>query len=429
MLTVTNGELHVGGLPASLLVQRHGDPLYVYDAEVLLAQARRVREALPACELLYSMKANPNPSIAAVLSRLVHGIDVSSLHELQAALSAGYAARDLYFVGPSKSDEELLEAVRLQVGSVVVESEQELEAVNEIGIRLGLTTPVVIRVNPAFDTAGPRLRMTGVARQFGIDEERVPDAVRRAMAMRGVVPLGFHAYVGTRILDWATILRNFEQTLELGDRLAAETGLDLRLLDLGGGFGIPYFPGETELDLERLGEAAHPLMVDFKARYPRARVLVELGRYLTGPAGVYLTRVRYVKRSRDRNFALVSGGLNHHQATTGLGGVLKSHFPIVVANKMDAPAGEPVAVCGPLCTPSDVLAKTIELPALRRGDLLAILNSGAYGLTASPVLFLSYDWPCEVLVRSGESALIRVPPADNGVRGPVHEQIQMGETV
>jgi diaminopimelate decarboxylase len=430
MLTVRDGELHVGGLPASTIVQRHGEPVYVYDTDVLTAQARNVRRALPACDLLYSMKANPNPSIAAALRGFVHGLDVSSLRELRAALRAGYAANQLFFVGPSKSDQELQEAVRLQIGCLIVESEQELDEVNVIGSRLGLTTRVAIRVNPAFDTAGPRLRMGGVARQFGIDEEVVPGVAVRAASMPWVTVLGFHAYVGTRILDWATIARNFEQTLELGDRLASQTGLDVQLVDLGGGFGIPYFPGETELDLQRLGAAVQPLVAAAIARRPGMRVFIELGRYLAGPAGVYLARVRYVKRSRGRLFALISGGLNHHQATTGLGGILKGHFPMAVANKMDVPAGdEPVAICGPLCTPSDVLAKSIELPPLERGDLIALMNSGAYGLTASPLEFLSHEWPLEVLVHAGESTVIRAIPEDHGVRGAVLQHTQQGEAV
>jgi diaminopimelate decarboxylase len=413
MLEIHDGILHIGGLSAPALAEKYGEPLYVYDGDAIEDRVRTLRSLLPQrVELLYSMKANPNPAIVELLSGLTDGVDVSSLREMAVARRSGFDPDRIFFVGPSKSKTELGEAARLRIGCLVVESAHELALVDRIACELGTTVNVALRVNPDFEVSGSKLKMGGAPRQFGIDEEQIPDVIDASRDLDSVRLIGLHCYVGTRILDWQVAVRNTQEILSLAARVSERTGLDLRLVDVGGGLGVPYFPGEHSFDLKSFAAGASEAFHAFAERRPGTRIVMELGRFLVGEAGIYLTKVRYVKRSRGHKFVLVSGGMNHHQATTSVGSIVKSHFPIQVVNRMEPCAVEPAFVCGPLCTPADVLGRAVELPEqVEPGDLIGILNSGAYGLTASPVEFLSHAPPGEVLARDGRDYLIRRPPA------------------
>lgn len=416
MFQVKNGVLHVGGVSISELAQKYSEPFYVYDGDAIELQMAKVRSAMAkGVEIIYSMKANPNASVVALLSTLADGIDVSSLGEMLVALRAGFNPSQLFFVGPSKSHEEIEAAIRNDIGCLVVESKEELFVSDRIAGQLGKFINVALRVNPAFDAVGSRLRMGGASTQFGIDEEQIGDVISSSKSLFNIRVTGLHAYVGTRILDWSVALRNTQEILNLALRIQDSYKLELKLVDVGGGLGVPYFPGEQPLDFERFAAKAGREFFNFQKAAPGVRLVMELGRFIVAEAGIYVSQVRYIKTSRGKKYALVSGGMNHHQAVTSVGNVLKRDFPIKVLNKMEDSPVSPMVVCGPLCTPADVLGRAVELPAVEVGDLIGVLNSGAYGMTASPLEFLGHRWPSEVLVYQGRDYLVRTPPSLNDV--------------
>jgi len=408
MIVAEGKELYVGGLPVTKLAEKYGEPMYVYDAEVIESQYRKLKSVLPEqIEIFYSMKANPNVSLVSFLSRLTTGVDVSSLREMYVAEQAGFTPDRMLFVGPSKSERELREAIGKKIFLLVVESEQELLQADKIAGELGVTANVALRINPAFDAAGSKLKMGGGARQFGVDEEGVEPILRNAATLRHARVTGIHVYLGTRILDYDVAWKNTRYVLELAQRLRETAGIELSLVDFGGGLGVPYFNGEHDFDIEKFGEEFRKFFDAYLASMPPTRFIMELGRYLVAESGIYVTRARYVKKSRGQKFVLVSGGMNHHQATTSIGTLVKNHFPMEILNKMGLPKEEEAHVCGPLCTPADVLGKSVKMAAVEPGDLLGLLKSGAYGLTASPLKFLSHDHPIEVMVYKGKDYLIR----------------------
>jgi diaminopimelate decarboxylase len=411
MIEERDGALVLGGISCRELVERFGEPLYAFDGETAVGQVRRARAALPpGVRVLYSMKANPNMSLVALLGEVVDGIEVSSLGELHAGRAAGIAPARMIFVGPAKSELELREALAAGVGCVVVESEQELDRLGAIAGDARRAAPVALRINPELEVAGPKLRMGGAARQFGIDEDQAPAVLRKALRTPYLEVKGLHAYVGTRILDCGAVVRNTSAILGLARRLHEVTGAGFEFVDVGGGWGIPYYPGEAPFDLEQLRTDIAGPVDAFRRAMPQTKVVFELGRFLVADAGVYLTRVRYLKRSRQDTFALVGGGMNHFFATSAAGSFMKQHFPIEAVDRVGAPATDQVSICGPLCTPSDVLASKVGLPPLAPGDLIGVRRAGAYGLTASPADFLSHARPAEVLVWQGHAHLVRRAP-------------------
>ena len=408
MISTKGDELHVGYISVSELVKKYGEPFYVYDGEVIEGQYNKVRAAVPAeVQVFYSMKANPNVSVVAALSNLAQGAEVSSLRELYVARQAGFTPDRIIFVGPSKTEEEIREAISLQIRCLIVESEHELLLADQIAGEMNSTIKVALRVNPAFDAAGSKLKMGGSARQFGIDEEIIADVLRRSAVLQHAQVIGIQVYLGTRILDFEVAWKNTKYVLELGRRLQQETGVEMRLIDFGGGLGVAYFTGEHSFDIEQFGKEFRAFFAEYRETMPRAEFIMELGRYLVAESGIYVSKVQYVKKSRGQKFVLVTGGMNHHQATTSIGTLVKNHFPIEILNKMNAEKTEDVSVCGPLCTPTDVLGKSVKMTEVVPGDLLGILKSGAYGLTASPIKFLSHDHPMEVMVYRGSDFLIR----------------------
>lgn len=408
MIDTDGNELRIGGIPMDRLVEKYGEPMYVYDKEIIDEQWKKVREAIPKeVQVFYSMKANPNVSLVAAMADLVQGVEVSSLRELYVARRAGFSPERIIFVGPSKSESEIREAISQHISCLVVESERELWLADRLAGEMNRAVSVAVRVNPAFDAAGSKLKMGGSARQFGIDEEAVEEVLHKAASPRHARIIGIHVYLGTRILDYEVALKNTRYVLELGRRLEEQTGIRMRFVDFGGGLGVPYFAGEGDFDIGRFGGGLREFFEQYRESMPETQFIMELGRYLVAESGIYVARVQYVKRSRGQKFVLASGGMNHHQATTSIGTLVKNHFPIEILNKMTLPKTEDATVCGPLCTPSDVLGKAVKMADAEPGDLLGILKSGAYGLTASPVKFLSHGHPVEVMVYKGRDFLIR----------------------
>lgn len=396
----------IGGVPVSVLAQRFGTPTYVYDGATLRATYAGLRERLhPAVDLFYSLKANPNVSVAALLRSLGAGMEVSSLAELATARWAGARPEEIILLGPGKSAEELRTAVELGIRAVVCESLDEVAEVDALAS--SGRVPVLLRVNPDFATKGSRLAMGGKPRQFGTDQEILREAGQTLRALRHVDVLGIHVYMGTRILNAADIVHNTRGALAAATELSAAIGFPLRCVDVGGGLGVAYFDQESDLDLDATVDGVNAAVTEFRADHPECRIIMELGRYLTARSGTYLVRARYVKRSRGQWFVVTDGGMNHHMAAIGLGSFVKRNYPIRSLSHPDAPATEQYTITGPLCTPEDVLGRNVALPTVSPGDLLGVRRSGAYGSTASPGLFLSHGYPAEVLVLDGEAHLVR----------------------
>ncbi|MEV8504560.1 type III PLP-dependent enzyme [Actinoplanes sp. NPDC051475] len=396
------------GVPVTDLAERYGTPLFVYDGDTLTEGYDALRQRLPqVLEFFFSLKSNPNVAICALLAARGARAEVSSLVEIRTALRAGVRPEDIIFLGPGKSPEELTACLEIGVYAVVCESYGELEALDEIAAAMGRTAPVALRVNPEFTVKGSGLTMGGKPRQFGIDEAQLladPDLAKRFGSLR---IMGVHAYMGTRILNEEVIAENTARILELADRLADRLGFALDMVDVGGGLGVAYFENERDLNLDRLGELVGPVVTSFAERHPGTRMIMELGRFLTAMCGTYVMRVRTVKESMGSHFAVTDGGTHHHMAAVGIGSFVKRNFPISLISRSSADVAEPWTVAGPLCTPNDVVAKGAALPPLRPGDLLGVHRSGAYGPSASPVLFLSHGHPAEVVVHRGQPYLVR----------------------
>lgn len=399
------------------LVARFGSPLFVYDGDVITRRFRQLREGLPPyVEIFYSLKANPNVSVTAHLGRLGAGAEVSSLTELQTAKWAGVPPSRVIFLGPGKSEAELRACVEQKVGAVIVESLEELDDLERIAEQLDVTSvDVLLRINPDFAAKSSALTMGGKPRQFGTDLASLRAGATALKELERVRIRGVQAYLGTRFLDYREIVRNTEGVLQTATRLHEELGIALDIVDVGGGFGIAYFDNESPLQLDALLPELTTVFEAFHADHPGTRLITEQGRFLTAESGTYLVSVRYVKESMGEKFAIADGGTNHHMAAVGVGSFVKRNYPIAAFSVSGAvqqtddgeDEQETTTLTGPLCTPNDVIGKKVTLPPLRRGDVVGVERSGAYGLTASPGLFLGHGFPAEVLLLDGEAHLVR----------------------
>jgi diaminopimelate decarboxylase len=395
---VVDGCLQVGGIPLTRLAERVGQtPFYAYDRFALDRRVDKVRAILPAgMRLHYSMKANPMPALVQHMAGLVDGIDVASGGELKVALDAGMDPHRISFAGPGKSAAELRQALAAGV-TVNVESPRELAALAQAGHAIGATPRVVLRINPDFELKSSGMKMGGGAKQFGIDAETVPAVIRQARDL-GLQVLGFHIFAGSQSLKAEAIIEAQSKSFELALQLADLVHDPIHQVNVGGAFGIPYFPGEVALDLAPIGAHLSSWNERLTKEIPGAHAAIELGRYLVGEAGIYVTRVIDRKESRGQVFLVCDGGLHHHLAASGnFGQVIRKNYPVAVGNRMDGTSGSASAV-GPLCTPLDVLADRMELGHAQEGDLIVVFQSGAYGMSASPSAFLGHPAAVEVLV-------------------------------
>ena len=394
-----DGELVVGGLPLSRLAERVGQtPFYAYDRGLLRRRVAELRAALPArIKLHYAMKANPMPALVGLMATLVDGIDVASAGELRVALDAGAHAQEISFAGPGKRDAELRQAVAAGI-LVNVESFRELAPLAQASQALGLPARVAVRVNPDFELRSSAMKMGGGPKPFGVDAEQVPELLAQIKRL-GLNFEGFHIFAGSQNLKAEAIVEAQRQSFELALRLADSAPAPVRFLNLGGGFGIPYFPGETRLELAPVADNLAQLLTEAAHKLPQAELVIELGRYLVGEAGLYVCRVIDRKLSRGHTYLVTDGGLHHHLSASGnFGQVIRKNYPVAIGNRMDQPAGDTVSVVGPLCTPLDLLADRMALPEAQPGDLVVVFQSGAYGASASPRAFLSHPEVVEVLV-------------------------------
>lgn len=397
---VAGSDLLVGGVPVTRLAQRVGStPFFAYDRGLLTQRVERLRSALPAdVEVSYAVKANPMPALVQHLSGIVDSLDVASGAEMRLALDTPLPAEQVSFAGPGKSVAELSQAVAAGV-VVELESALEVDRVTAAGEELGIRPVVALRLNPDFEVKGSGMRMGGGAQQFGVDAEEAPRLLKE-MELRDLDLRGFHVFSGSQNLHADILVEAQRRTVDLVLRMAGEMTAEPTYLNLGGGFGIPYYDKDRALDLDAVGRGLEELVrTRVRPSLPGARVLIELGRYIVGEAGFYVTRVVDRKESRGTTFLVVDGGMHHQLAASGnFGQVIRRNYPIAVGNRMGHGPVETVQVVGCLCTPLDLLGDKVQLPRSAVGDLVVLFQAGAYGHTASPTAFLSHPAPLEVLV-------------------------------
>ncbi len=402
-----DGDLLVGGLTVDELIEEAGDtPLFVYDFGIVRQRIERLRDALPEDVLVhYAIKANPYPPLLKAITPLVDGLDVASGGELRFAREAGMHPRDISFAGPGKRDSELESAIANGV-TLNIESEAEAERAIQIARFNNRRPKLAVRVNPDFELRGSGMRMGGGAKPFGVDADRVPALVRRIVAAKADWR-GFHIFAGSQTLDAAAIVEAQAATIALAGRLASQAGYEPPLVNLGGGFGIPYFAGDEDLDIEAIGEALEVALDGRPKVLSQTRFAIELGRWLVGECGVYLTRILDRKESKGETFLITDGGMHHQLAASGnFGMVVRRNYPIAIASRFGEAPEETVNVVGCLCTPLDRLADKAELPRAEVGDVVAVFAAGAYGRTASPEQFLGHPPPQELLVDGDQDGAI-----------------------
>lgn len=373
-------------------------PCYVYDSTAITERISQLRQHLPhQVQLHYAIKANPMPAVVNHIASLVDGLDVASHQEMLTALATGQSPQTISFAGPGKSIQELTAAISANV-VINAESELELERITQICQRLNTSAKVAIRVNPDFELKGSGMKMSGGPKQFGIDAEKVVPVIQN-LDPSHIEWIGLHIFSGSQNLNADSLMLAHQKTLELAANICQQVGKTPAQLNIGGGFGIPYFPGERHLDCalvcqnlsERLAQKAEILQ--------GCDIHMELGRYLVAEAGTYLCQITDIKPSRGQTYLITNGGMHHHLANSGnFGQVIRRNYPVVIANRLSADQQEQVEIVGPLCTPLDIVAAKISLPKAEVGDYIAVLQSGAYGASASPGHFLSHPDVRELLL-------------------------------
>lgn len=400
MFELKGAHLAVGGITVGRLAERAGStPFFAYDRRLITTRVERLRSILPSgIRLSYAIKANPMPAVVQHLAGLVDAFDVASAFEMKTALDTPMPATNVSFAGPGKTSAELAQAIAAGV-TIEMESANEALRIVEIGDRLGIRPRVAMRVNPDFQVKGSGMRMGGGQQQFGIDAEQVPELFEKLRAL-DLEFLGFHVFAGSQNLHAEILCEALARNVALLLQLAEGSPWPVRYLNLGGGFGIPYFEKDQPLDLSRIGRCLDELMDQaIRPRLGDTRVVIELGRYLVGEAGVYVTRIVDRKVSRGKVYLVVDGGLHHQLAASGnFGQVIRRNYPLAVAGRMQEAELEGVSVVGCLCTPLDLLGDNVMLPRSEIGDLVVVFQAGAYGLSASPTAFLSHPAPVEMLV-------------------------------
>lgn len=381
--------------------ERFGTPLYLYHYDVLRRNYQTLHDAIiPGARLYYSMKANPLGSICRALNELGAGIEVASKGEMKAALEAGISPRDIIFTSPGKTEAELRMAIDNRIKLINIDSPEEAEMIDQIGREKKQVVDILIRINPATNDCNAKIKMTGVASQFGIEEEELDEAYAVIRELEFVHVCGFHVYMGTQMLHADDIVKNTDYALNLFRDKAEKYGIDLKIADVGGGFGVKYFSNETDLDIGSLRAQMRDVFEKYKKDLEGTEIIFESGRYITAEAGEFITKVLHVKRSKGTKYVICDGGSNFHSAAAFLGRFVRNNFPL-----RTIPAGvekETTNIVGPLCTALDVIGQKIPVnKEIKSGDYVIIENSGAYGLTYSPLEFLSHERPNEIMVKDG----------------------------
>lgn len=403
----------IAGIDPDELIDRFGSPLYVYDAAVLRDRVAALRSALPeTAEVAFATKANASPAVLTTLRAAGLGADVASGGEMRAVLRAGFDPAHIVFTGPGKTDAELEAALRASVGALTIESLDELGVVISMA---GLATPgqgLMLRLATGGEAEGTPIISAPGNIKFGLTDDEADEAIARLRRASVLVPdgpfvlRGFHAFGASNVRDAVVLIEGAADLARRAGRIAADHDLEVELIDAGGGLGISYADDQRPLDIEQLGQGLASEMASWTARpaLQRARLLLEPGRWLSGPAGVYLCRVTRAKE-RDGRFVAVSDGGIHHLLRPRLVG--QDHRVAAVGATAERTADARVDLVGPLCTGIDILASAVIAPTPRAGDLYAVLETGAYGYSESMPLFLSHPTPAEVVVDGGTVTVSR----------------------
>ena len=394
-----DNQLVTGGYTLERLVQRAGQtPFYAYNRQLLNERMQQLRQFMPKdLKIHYAMKANPMPALVQHMANITDGFDLASAGEMKVALDTTMPPQNISMAGPGKRPEELRQALAAGI-TINVESEHELELITHISEQLNTQAHVALRINPAFELKSSGMKMGGGPKQFGIDEEEIPSILQQ-IKNSSLDFQGFHIFSGSQNLKAESIIEAQQKSLELADRLSQDCSVSLKKLNIGGGYGIPYFPGEQPLDIQQVGKQLDKNLSKFKQNHPVTEVIIELGRYLVGEAGIYVCKIIDKKISRGQTYLVVDGGLHHHLAASGnFGQVIRKNYPVAIGNKLYSDETETVNIVGPLCTPLDILADKMTLPQAQIGDYVVVFQSGAYGYTASPHKFLSQPECIEILV-------------------------------
>ena len=395
---VKDNCLVVGNQKFTEVLKAHPDvPAYIYDRTVIKQKIDTLREYLPSSmHIHYAIKANPMPEVVQFVQGIVEGLDVASGKELQVALNSGMDPKEISFAGPGKSIDELTLAIKSGI-TINLESETELNRAAALGEKFGITPNVALRINPDFELKTSGMKMSGGPKQFGVDAEIAADIINKIKDFQ-LDFKGLHIFSGSQNLKQEAIIEAQTKTFALASKLAEQTKSDFSKLNIGGGLGIPYFPGEKPIPLEQISENLHTLIEQYSGQFKETDIITELGRYIVGESGVYISKIIDKKVSRGSTFLIVNGGLHHHLAASGnFGQVIRKNYPVTIANKIGQEP-EKASVVGPLCTPLDVLAQDMELPAAEIDDYVVVFNSGAYGYTSSPLNFLSHPHPIEIFI-------------------------------
>ena len=398
-LSARNNQLLMSGYTAAEIAAITGTlPCYIYDRNALTERVSGLRSQMPAqLKLHYAIKANPMPAVVQHMSTLVDGLDVASHSEMLTALGTGLSANDISFAGPAKGERELKAAVAAGI-IINVESPLELKRLYQCAEQLQTKARIAFRINPDFELKASAMKMAGGPKQFGIDAEQLP-AILSELDLNKVDFRGFHIFSGSQNLKPEALTDVHKKTFELAAQLAEHTPVPVRHVNIGGGLGIPYFPGEQPLDPEPVSENLRQLLDKRPASLKNCDFVMELGRYLVGEAGYYLCRITDKKVSRGQTYLMTNGGLHHHLSNSGnFGQVIRRNYPVVIANRLEAKVTEQVEIVGPLCTPLDIVGAKLELPKAEVGDYVAVLQSGAYGASASPQAFLGHPQAREILL-------------------------------
>ncbi|SDX72240.1 diaminopimelate decarboxylase [Ruegeria halocynthiae] len=381
------------------VVDRFGTPSYVYFTEAIDSRIADIQAAFgKRFALSYAVKCNPNPGLLKWLSQRIEFVDVSSIGEFRLAKHAGWGPAQASFTGPGKREVEIAEAIENDIGELIIENVREAKIANKVAGEFGRRQNVLIRLAPSFVPKGFGDHMAGRPSPFGIDVEEAREQVPEIVALPNLSVIGFHIYSGTQCLNPEAVCENYRVFLSVFREVCQLNNIVPQKLIFGSGLGIPYHHGDTPLNLEDIADGICTEIEEFcaEARFSDTRLILELGRYLVGEAGFFLTSVVNIKESRGQRIAICDGGMNNHLPASGhFGMVIHRNYKMhVLGESGDA---EKVNLVGPLCTSIDRLGNAVSLPRLNEGDVVALHCSGAYGLTASPINFISHPHPNEVL--------------------------------
>lgn len=402
-ISTASGELSVGNTPLSQIEKLvTSTPFYAYDRQLIINKVSQLLNTLPPeVSIHYAIKANPYPSLVHLMAGQVSGFDVASKKEMLLAIQTGMPVKNISFAGPGKTLNDI-EAAIISGVTLHVESTGEIKRVELAAQQLNLKANIAIRVNPKFELKSSGMKMSGGAKPFGIDEEQIPQVLKE-LSLEQVNLRGFHIFAGSQNLNAEAIISAQQQTFALAQQLIELTtaiiNKKIDYLNIGGGFGVPYFTNDKALDMTLIANNLKDLIKQYKTLVDGLELIIELGRYLVAEAGIYVCKVIDKKVSRGTTYLVCDGGLHHHLANSGnFGQVIRKNYPVTIGNRLNSTELEQVNIVGPLCTPLDILADKIILPKANIDDYVVIFQSGAYGASASPKDFLSQPQLSEVLL-------------------------------